>query len=60
VRLPSSRVCKLLLLEKEKNGIEEKIEKRALQALVLGEALEAYEKESKWGKPCEDGAGFPH
>jgi hypothetical protein len=49
-----------LLLEKEKNGIEEKIEKRALQALVLGEALEAYEKESKWGKPCEDGAGFPH
>jgi len=34
-------------LEKKKLGIEEKIEKRALQALVLGEALEAHVKIQK-------------
>jgi len=47
----SRRVNKRLSLGKEKKlEIEEKIEKRALQALVLGEALEAYVKIQKGEK----------
>ena len=47
----SRRVSKRLLLGKRKKPrIEEKIEKRALQALVLGEALEAYVKIQKGEK----------